>query len=551
LAAEGVVSRLVHTGEPAQRGDIVSVDGTVLATDVPRYTIEANPREIAKFERKAASGRVLAKAAGAAELLAPVIGWDEAELREALDTDGTWVPLVPDASPALTRQIVELNVTGVFANLYYQRSYPAGAVAGNIVGYPYMGDEDEDHPDHYTGLELTQDKLLRGTPGERTVEVGGGGQPIPGGQASGTPAVTGCEITLTIDSDLQWEALNAIDRQVSDFGADSGLVVAIDIKSGEILAIADSGTVNPLEAQEQGLAGGSRAVQDIFEPGSTGKVVTMAMVLETGEATPGTTYAVPWTATFGGQEFKDHAEHGVMNWTLNDVLGQSSNIGTLMAAQNIADQTRYDYLAKFGFGEATGVELPSENPGILHVPGTQWWDGRTRNTVLFGQGVAVNGLQAAGVYQIVGNAGVAMPLHLIRGWQCPDGTSGAPSLGQGTRVISEETASTLIGMLESAVDEGTGGPAKITGYRVAGKTGTSEMIGKDGTADYFVSSFIGVAPADDPRVAVAVIVNGAQSSSWGAVVAAPVFKKVASFALQRLDVPPSTSEPIKMPTTSQ
>jgi cell division protein FtsI (penicillin-binding protein 3) len=549
LAAKGMDTRMVHTDTPAQRGSILAGDGTILATDVPRYAIEANQREIALFVRKDQSGTVTHEgAAGAAQLLAPVLEMDEAQLLGDLDGTKSYVPLLPDATPSVWAKVSELNVRGIFAVPFYERSYPAGAVAGNLIGYPFLSDDEDDLSTHYTGIELTQDELLSGTPGTSEVEVGGGGQPIPGGESTQTPARPGCDVILTTDSDLQWEAQNAIDTQVDKFGAASGLVVAIDVKTGEILALADSGTVNSLEAKRRGL-GGSRAVQDVFEPGSTGKVVTMAMVLETGEATPTTTYSVPWTAVFGQQSFKDHEEHGAASWTLNGILANSSNIGTLMAAQGIPDQTRYDYLTKFGFGSVTDVELPAENPGLVHVPGTQWWDGRTRNTVLFGQGVAVNGLQAAGVYQIIGNGGVRMQPHLIRGWRCPDGRSGLTPIGSGTRVISEDTAETLVAMLESAVDDGTGGTAKITGYRVAGKTGTSEMMGKDGTAEYYVSSFIGVAPAEDPRVAVAVIVNDAKDSSWGAVVAAPVFKKVASFALQRLDVPPSTTEPTPIPTS--
>jgi cell division protein FtsI (penicillin-binding protein 3) len=548
LKAEGLQTRMTKVDEPARRGDIVSADGQILATDVPRYKVEANQREIALFVRRDADGNIAYRGAdGAARLLAPVLGWDEATLREELSGDEQYVPLIDDATPEQWQDIADLGIRGIFETLYYERSYPAGAVAGNILGFPYFGDDDADRPNSFTGLELTQDELLSGTPGAWEVETGGGGQPIPGGSSFGTPAEDGCNVELTLDSDLQWEAQSAIDAGVEEVGGSSGLVVAIDVKTGEILALADSGTVSPDEARRRGL-GGSRAAQNIFEPGSTGKVVTMAMILETGEATPESTYSVPWTATFGGQVFKDHEEHGTASWTLNGILAVSSNIGTLMAAQNIPAQTRYDYLTKFGFGSETGVELPFENPGLVHQPGTIWWDGRTRNTVLFGQGVAVTGLQAAGVYQIIANGGVAQTPHLVRGWNCPDGRSGTTDVGEGRRVISEETADTLVAMLESAVEDGTGGTAKITGYRVAGKTGTSEMIGASGDTDYYVSSFIGLAPADDPRVAVAVIVDDAQTSSWGATVAAPVFKRVASFALQRLDVPPSTTEPVPIPT---
>jgi cell division protein FtsI (penicillin-binding protein 3) len=551
LAAEGLAGRTIVTEEPARRGDIVSADGIILATDALRYRVEANQQEIAKFEMRDKSGAVVAaKAAGAARLLAPVLGLKEGELHQLLDGDQKWVELARSVSPAQWDAIKLVGVRGIFAKKFYERSYPAGAVAGNLIGFPYMGDGDTDVPTHFTGVELTQDERLSGSPGKATTEVGGGGQAIPGGEGEAVEAVPGCSVRLTIDSDLQWATQEAIDAQVEAVGAESGLVVVIDTETFEVLALADSGSVNPLEAREGDPADwGSRAVQDVFEPGSTGKVVTMAEILETGEAKPETAYTVPHIATFGGQEFHDHDEHGTLQWTLNGILAYSSNVGTIMAAQNIPDQVRYDYLQKFGFGQATGVELPAEHPGILHVPGTDAWDGRTRNTVLFGQGIAVNGLQAAAVYATLGNDGETKPIHLVKGWQCPDGSSGTTAGGKSKRVVSSKTAATLIEMLESVVDDGTGKSAQIAGYRVAGKTGTSEAgIGADGEAAYFVSSFIGLAPADNPRVAVAVIVNDAKTSSWGSVVAAPVFKTVTAFALQRLDVAPSTTAATPLPT---
>jgi cell division protein FtsI (penicillin-binding protein 3) len=548
LAAEGLAARIRTDTVTARRGDIISADGTTLATDVKRYRVGANQKGIAKYiNPKDVDCKGPACVAG---LLAPLLDLDEAELEIALTGHSEWVVIAESVPADVWAKIADLEITGLFASAFYERIYPAGAVAGNIIGFPYKGEGDTDVATHFTGLEGTQDEMLRGTDGSSRVETGTRGQEIPGGVNEVTPAQDGCTVRLTIDSNLQWEAQQAIDEQVEEVGAINGMVVVVKVSTGEILALADSGTTDPLSTRDGGGKTGSRSVEEVFEPGSTGKVISMAMVLETGEATPTTPYTVPAQATFGGQSFKDHDDHATAQWTLNGILAQSSNVGTIMAAQNIPDQTRYDYLKKFGFGTKTGVELPGESPGILHQPGTAQWDGRTRNTVLFGQGVAVNALQAAGVYATLGNDGIAMPLHLVKAVECGDEPARATAVGEGTRVVSAATAATLRQMLESVVDDGTGGTAKLNGYRVAGKTGTSEAFGESGTVENYISSFIGLAPAEDPEIAVAVMVRRPlEGVSWGATNAAPVFKRVAAFAMRLLDVPPSSQEPQELPTT--
>ncbi|MDR0945579.1 MAG: penicillin-binding protein 2 [Bifidobacteriaceae bacterium] len=542
LAAEGVAMRTQTVKQPAERGDIETADGTVLATDVVRYRVEANQTQVKTFTPGTTTPKGTKPGAeGAAQLLAPLLGLSEDQAYDKLNGTKKYVVLLGAATASQWTKINELGVTGVYGTLYYERTYPGGAVAGNIIGYPYMGSGDKDTPTHYTGLEETEDKLLTGTDGKLTQEVDPSGVPIVGGESSGTAATAGCDVQLTINADLQWEAQQAIDQQVKATGADSGEVVVVDVKTGELLALADSGTVNPLTLRDTktGTAG-SPAVQDVFEPGSTGKVVTMSEILETGTAKATSKYSVPSQITVGGQVFHDDADHGTSQWTLTGILAQSSNDGTVIAAKPIPDQTRYDYLRKFGFGSKTGVELPGESAGLVPVPNTSSWDGRTRNTILFGQGVAVTALQATGVYATIGDGGVAMPMHLVKSWTCPDGKSGQTPIGSGTRVVSKKTAKTISSMLEAVVESGTGQTAQITGYRIAGKTGTAEQISQSGTK--YVSSFIGFAPAQAPEVAVGVIVHNAKTSSWGSTVAAPVFKDVTSFAMETLGVPPSTSK---------
>jgi cell division protein FtsI (penicillin-binding protein 3) len=218
------------------------------------------------------------------------------------------------------------------------------------------------------------------------------------------------------------------------------------------------------------------------------------------------------------------------------VLAQSSNAGTVMIGQNIPQQVRYDFLSKFGFGKLTGIELPGESRGILHPAAS--WDGRTKYAVLFGQGVSVNAVQATQVFATIGNGGVRMQPHLIKSINDATGTGVATTEPAGTRVVSATTAATVLKMMESAVNEGTGTAAAIPGYRVAGKTGTAQSWGPGGKRG-ITASFIGVAPADKPKIAVSVIMNNPRSSQWGGTVAAPVFSEVAGYALQMLNVPPS------------
>ncbi|MEN1976456.1 peptidoglycan D,D-transpeptidase FtsI family protein [Cellulomonas sp. P4] len=541
MAAEALESRLTKATLVASRGQITDAEGEVLATSVDRYDIEANQRLIRTWSAKV-DGTTYTGAAGAAQLLAPVLDANVAELGAKLDGDKGFVYVAKNVLPEVWQAVAELRINGITASQVADRVYPNGNLAGNLLGWVNAEGTGA------TGVEAVLDGELAGTPGSTTYERGRGGQQIPGGYQESTPAVDGRSVQLTINADIQWKAQQAIEQQVAATGADSGSIVALNTKTGEVLAIADSRTVDPNDpGKTQDLWSGSSAVSDVFEPGSTAKVITMAAAIETGLVDPYSQFEVPYQYTTpNNQTFKDSHEHAGLRLTTTGILAESSNTGTVMIGQNIPQQVRYDYLSKFGFGARTGIELPGESPGILHP--SDDWDGRSKYAVLFGQSLSVTALQATEVFATIANGGTRIAPHLVAGWTEPDGTYTPAEAPEATQVVSPETAATVLSMMESAVDEGTGSAAAIPGYRVAGKTGTAQSWRADGSQG-ISASFIGVAPADDPAIAVSVVLHNPRTSEWGGTVAAPVFSEVAGYALTELGVAPSGTQPELFPTT--
>ena len=542
IAAEALASRITSRELPAERGEILDAEGVVLASSVERYTVWVNQKQVPEFKVTEQGRTIAAGAEGAAPLLAPLLGLSEAELGALLTGERGYVELARDVLPETWREIQKLRINGIGADRTSKRVYPAGAIAGNVTGF--VGRDGEG----LAGIEQTFDSVLAGTPGAINFERGMGLQRIPGGLVEETPAQPGSDVNLTILRDLQWKAQQAIDQRVREMGAPWGAIVVIDVPTGEILTLADSRSVDPNDpsaAKEEDRF--ARSVSSTFEPGSTAKIVSMAAALETGVTTPTDRWKAPYRyTTENNQTFHDSTPHPTLKLTSTGVLAESSNTGTVQIGEKIPVQVRYDYLEKFGFGKKTGLGLPTEESGTL-VP-VEKWDGRTKWTVLFGQGgVASNALQITQVFATVANGGEYVAPHLVKGFTAPDGTFTPAEAPQRTQVISPETASDLLLMLESAVDEGTGGQARIPGYRVAGKTGTAQAPDKNGKMTKIVSSFVGVVPADNPRLAIGVVVYDPKAASYGGVVAGPVFKDVAAYALQALGVPPSGSEPKLFP----
>jgi len=550
LAREALESRITSITLPAHRGQIVDRNGVVLATSVDRYQLNADPKAILGFRgdgRLDAEGNEVANGAlGVAQLLAPLLDAEPMELAARLNGDNRYVVIAKDIEPTLQRQISELGLKSyLYTEVFPKRIYPNGSVAGTLVGFVNYEDQVGQG-----GIERAYETVLAGVNGEKSYERGANGVPIPGGAYNETLPKNGGDVVLTIDANLQWKAQQVIDETVAKFNAEHGMIVVQNIKTGELWAIADAGSVDPNDRSDARVANGSRAVQDIFEPGSTGKIITMAAALETGVVTPETRFTVPYEFQVPNprvKPFHDSKDHPVWQLTATGVLAKSSNTGTVQIAENIPPATQYEYLKKFNLGEFTGLNMPGESRGKV-IP-YEKWDGRTRYTVAFGQGgLSVNAVQATGVYATVANDGYYTAPSLVRGVRQADSdkviSSAQPEV---TKTIEADTAATLMRMLEQATaDDGTAKAAQIPGYRVAGKTGTAELIMPDRSTT-IMASFIGVAPADNPEFVVAVFVNAPQWGMYGGTVAAPAFREVMGFLLGQQGVPLSFPEQNPLP----
>ncbi|WP_448760152.1 peptidoglycan D,D-transpeptidase FtsI family protein [Actinomyces oricola] len=542
LAAEAQAGRTLTWVNRALRGNILGRDGTVLASSVVTYDIGVNQVKVAQYSyevprQNPLTGETVVEtvgygAAAAAAQIAPILGVDPLELGAKMVGDSTYAIIAESVPPDTWRQVNALGINGVEPDQRTRRTYPAGNVAGNVLGLTRENEERERVG--IAGLESTQDEVLTGINGKGSVEVGNSGEIIPTGEQHDTPAVPGTSVRTTINPDLQRIAQAAIDEVVDAQSADWGCVAVMEPATGKLLVLADSHSVDPADPGQTAEENrGARSVEAIFEPGSVGKVVTFAAALEEGTITPQDTWTVPdtWTAP-NGEVFRDSHDHPVQQLTSAQVLVESSNVGTVQIGDTLSDETRYAYMEKFGWGSQTGVELPYEPDGLIYPP--DQWDERTRYTTMFGQGVACSTLQAVQVLSAIANGGVLIPPRVVDAWIGPDGTVTPQVQPEGRRVISQEAATTLTEMLIGVTQEGgTAESASIDGYLVAGKTGTTEILTEDGT----VASFVGFTPARDPAIAVAVIVYRPEGV-YGGVVSAPVFRKVALATMHTLGIAP-------------
>lgn len=534
IAAKALKGRLVTQTLPADRGVILGGDGTVLADNADRYQIVADQQNVADY--KDDNGNPLG-AWGAAKAIAPVLGTEAGLIYPKLDGDKQWNPIARGVTSEVWNAVDKLDIPGITAEKYTVRSYPAGAVAGNLIGW--VGSDGEP----LAGLELEHQKQLQGRDGSKQYEKGARGDIIPLGDNDTKPAVNGTGLELTVDPEIQYYAQRSIAEAVKKHKAEWGSVVIEEIGTGRLIAIAQAPTVDPNDPTGvDGPDRGSRAFTDSFEPGSTAKVVTAAALIEEGLVKPDSHFTVPdkWKAD-NGEEFRDSSPHEDQKLTFSGIIENSSNTGTLMAGERLSLQQRYDYLKKFGFGTSSGIPFPGETSGVLHP--TDKWDGRTAYTVMFGQGVTSTALQNTTAIATIGNGGERIPQQLIKGTVDDGGAVTEIPTKKGERVVSEQTADEVTRMLEAAVQEGTGTNAKIDGYRVAGKTGTAQAPADKGGYDGYTASFSGFAPADDPKLAVTVTLQRPRKGYYGGTAAAPVFSDVTGYALTQMGVPPSKGKP--------
>jgi len=537
----------------ADRGQILDDHGVVLATSVERRTVVGDPKTIADYNLRtdpATGGKTARKPqlgtgpAGVAKVLAPLLGADEVALTATLTGTNRYVVVAKGITPEVWQRIADADLPGISSERTTQRVYPTGNAASTLVGI--LGKDGSG----LSGLEIADNSTLQGTNGWMRYERSLGGQQIPLGDSTVQEPVDGDSLHLTIDQDLQWKAESAIAAQVTATGAQSGTVVIMD-KQQHLLAMASAPSFDPATNKFTNEQLNNTALTESFEPGSTAKVLTMAAVIEEGKATPATQITVPGELQRSTKLFHDSHAHGEEKLTLAGVLAQSSNIGTILAGEELDPTVLYDYQKKFGFGAKTDLDFPGETAGKVWGPGQSGWSKTTRFTVMFGQGLSVNAVQAASVFATVANDGVRVEPTLVAGTSSPAGTYTASPAPTSTRVVSPTTAATLRDMMQSVVGEdGTGEAANIPGYLVAGKTGTANRYDPTcGCYSGYTASFIGMAPADDPQLVVAVILQDPKNNYFGGSAAGPVFKDVMTYALQQRGVAPSTTPPANLPLT--
>ena len=536
----------------AKRGRILASNGTVLAQSVERYNIIGVPDAATSFtpvdcgtKQAKALGYChsidgkpvgVSGAAAVARLLAPLLDMDAMELGADLNGTNQYVILKKDVTPQVKRAIDKLNLGGiVYGELSSQRVYAENTLIGALLGGV------NDDGSGASGLELTLNKQLSGTDGYTVYQRGNGGEVIPGTVSKTKAAQDGSDVTLTIDSDVDWYVKRVLTEGVASSHAKWGIAVVEDALTGEILALEDSDAIQAGSSEAK--ASASRAVSQTFEPGSIGKVPALAAILQNGVHKIDDHFTVPYEYTSEGQKFHDAVYHPDKRWTLAGILQNSSNSGMVMAAEKLTSQQRYDMLTKFGIGQATGLNLPGESRGVLGTPSS--WDGRTKNTVLFGQGYTVNALQLSRVVSVIANKGVNRQQSLIKSVTDKNGKPVDMLNRSAARVLDEKIANQVRNAMESALEEYRD-VAGVNGYRVAVKSGTAEVVGSDGSLSSIIADFAGIIPANDPRFIVTVVMQD-PDGSYGGTTSGKLFAKIGEFLMQKYDVPNSPARTDAIP----
>ena len=554
IAKHAARYRLQVVTIPSERGAITSADGTLLAITVQKDTVIADPPQIAG-KTPAATVALRQQVAG---LLAGPLHLPAATILNKINhpTSRDYVVLAQGVPVPVGNQIEALmtahHVVGIGLQPTYVRSYPNGDLAAGLVGFTNTNGKDGDLTGQ-AGIEQSFNSLLAGRDGKQQVETGVTGQPIPFASDKGRTMVPGSSVRLTILAPLQWAAQQACAQRVRVTKADTCTIVVMQPQTGRILALAQYPTFQP--GNVTNLADTvDLPVSGIFPPGSTAKVITAAAALEHGE-TPLTKYTVPEQINIGGYSFHDAEWHPTERLTLAGVVAHSSNVGMVQVAQHISPRVQYDYFRKFGVGVPTGLQLPAASAGQLPPP-SQWW-GNERYTLAFGQGVAVTAVQMAGVYATIANHGIRVSPSIVAGTTRPGGHFTPAPRPHTQRVLKASTASDLIGILQQVpyLDATLAYQpwGEIPGYSVASKTGTAQVWDpKAHCLCRYGSSYIGIAPASNPKLVVAVnIQNPKKGNYFGNYVAGPAFYQVMKFALASLKIPPDGTKRPDVPLTAR
>ncbi|AKK11464.1 peptidoglycan D,D-transpeptidase FtsI family protein [Corynebacterium uterequi] len=573
FSSQAEEQRARYYSEPARRGAIVDHDGSELAYTMMARSLTVSPnmlrKELAEQQRQLLNVETDTQEVkdGVAEILnemateipkmisdtgASTDHVNSREIRDKLAKDSSYEVLVRNVDPEVAHEIAT-TFHGVASDHQSIRMYPNGMVGENIVGKVSMDGIGQ------FGLEASADETLAGVNGQSTEDVSADGVAIPGTLRDVVDVVDGTDIKLTLDLELQTFVQRELEDAKRNSMAEHAEAVVLDAQTGHVLAMANTDTMDPngdiAKQAEAGKHFDNSSISHPYEPGSVAKIITAAAAINDGLTTPDEVHTVPGSIEMAGVTVGDAWEHGDALYTTTGIFGKSSNVGTLMLAQRLGEE-RYDhYLDLFGIGQPTNIHLPAESPGLR--PDFEDWGGGTFANLPIGQGMSWTSLQLASVYQTIANGGVRIEPRIVDSFRDPQGKLVAAEPGRRTRVVSPEAARTVLNMFRATLQadgeqSGTAAGSGIEGYQTSGKTGTAQQVdpqtGAYSHSDYWIT-FAGIAPADDPRFVVAIMLDdperGTEAGGAGGQSAAPVFHDIASWLLDRENIAPSPpAEPL-------
>jgi cell division protein FtsI (penicillin-binding protein 3) len=512
------------------RGEITDRDGVVLAATEAAVAITADPTLTAPNADKIA------------DIMSTYMTIDRTAVLAALTKPGTRFSYVAKKVPALvyskiSADLANADIPGIYRESDPIRTYPAGTDAASVVGY--VGADGAG----LGGFEWSMNKELAGVEGTETYEAAPNGGKIPLGESKTTPMQNGLNYSLTIDSDLQWVAQQALAERVHQTQAHHGMAIVMNIKTGEVLAMANAPTFDPTDLGASDPANlGNRAISAPYEPGSVEKVLTSAAVMDSGATvggqpiTPDTHVTIPHLLQSGPLTIKDAFGHGTLHYLLRGVIADSSNIGAALFSRQMPKAQLQAYLKKFGLGQPTGIELPGEAAGIL--PPANMPD-YTRDQIAFGQAVSVTAIQEASAIAGIVNGGLYHAPTIIKGATDIDGNPVAIPAKATRQIVSADTSAKVRDLMQAVVDSHNGREnLKLDGWTSGGKTGTAQLANaKCGCYKGYVTSYIAVAPINDPQLLTYVVISDPKRGESGTTVAAPAVKAIMQYALPRYSIP--------------
>lgn len=525
LQQSAVAQRTWNKEVPSKRGNILDASGHLLALDTVEWDVSASPPLVLAPREMAVQ-------------LGELLGLAPEEVYARLSAKEQWVPLATDVAYETGEAILDLEAPGIICTPNYHRFYPEGDLFAHVLGIV------NDTGDGFYGVEGYYNQLLRGGEGQRMVEQNPVGEELPVAPKEELPPQPGNSLVLTVDRNIQFIAREELLRALEEYGAESGTVLIMDPQTGALLAAFSYPSYDPNKfAEVDPSLLDDPTVSKLYEPGSVFKVVTWSAGLDSGTISPGTTFYDDGALEVGGRVIRnwDRQGHGLV--TMEDGLVQSLNTVAAFTSTSMGKGVFYNYLRRFGLGALTQVDLASEGPGMMKLPGDSNWFPSELGTNSFGQGIAVTPMQMIVAVATVANDGMLMKPYVVQQFIARDPETGGlrtidvePMAVR--RAISQETARTMTNMLMRVVEEGAT-KAQIPGYRVAGKTGTAQIPTPYGYhATDTIGSFVGYVPADDPQLIILVKLDKPTASPWGSQTAAPTFRAIAERLLVYLQIPP-------------